>query len=448
VLALNKYISDFTDAVCKQIKYKKIHQDISIEIQGHIHELMEEYIESGMNAEEAAQKATQQMGSPIEIGKKLNKTHKPKTEWSIILLIGALVLISGLVLISAIGDQTSLLSMNQFYKSYLVYTVIGIGICIAGYFIDITIIEKYSLHIFVATLVILFLSMWLPNRINGTHAIYFGHFTIMPVTILWPFFLVSFAGLLVKWVNGNVWNIIKLLGLALAAVLLCLMQPSFAVALLLGFGFMIMITIAIMNKNFVGNRRKFLLSIYGSWVAGISFVFIRITATGYQQARLAAFFNPKSDPLGAGYLGVLFQKVLSGAKFIGKGDYSNLSQGGSNNYFLTTNYVFTYIVSAFGWLAGLGLIFVIALTIIRIFLATKSIRFIYGKYIACSVVIVFTLQSMANILMNLGFFNYSDFPLPIISYGGANFISNMALIGLLLGVYRRKDIKLCESHQI
>lgn len=442
---MNKYISDFSEAVCKQIKYKKIHQDISIEIQGHINELMEEYIERGLNEDEAAQKATEQMGSPIEIGKKLNNTHKPKTEWSIIFLVGALVLISGLVLISAIGDQASLMSMNQFYKSYMVYTIIGIGLCIAGYFIDIKVIEKYSLHIFVITLAILFLSMQLPNRINGTHAIHIGNFTIMPVTILWPIFLVSFAGLLVKWANGSVWNMIKLLGLALAAVLLCLRQPSFAVAMLLGFGFLIMITIAIMNKTFVGNRRNFILSIYGSWVVGIFLLITRIMTLGYQQARLAAFFNPKSDPLGAGYLGVMFQKILSGAKLIGKGDYFNLSQSGSNNYFLTTNYVFTYIVLAFGWVAGLGLIFIIVLTIVRIFLATKSIHYIYGKYIACSVVIVFTLQATANILMNLGFFNYSDFPLPIISYGGTNFISNMALIGVLLGVYRRKDIKICQS---
>jgi len=60
--------------------------------------------------------------------------------------------------------------------------------------------------------------------------------------------------------------------------------------------------------------------------------------------------------------------------------------------------------------------------------------------LAGSIITTFTIQALANILMNLGLFPITGFSLPLVSYGGTNFIMNMVLIGLLLGIYRRKDL--------
>jgi len=50
------------------------------------------------------------------------------------------------------------------------------------------------------------------------------------------------------------------------------------------------------------------------------------------------------------------------------------------------------------------------------------------------------LQALGNILMNMGVFPTVSVSLPFMSYGGTNFVINMALMGLLLGIYRRKDL--------
>lgn len=447
VLVLNRYISEFLEEVCSQIKYKKIHEDISLEIQGHIYELMDEYMENGMNEDRAVEKAIQQLGNPIEIGKELHKTHKPKTEWSIILLIGFLILISGVVLFSTIKDDNSIVSMNHFYKSYLVYAVIGIIICSSGYFLDVSLIERYSLHIFIATLAVLLICMKLSFKLNGIPSIHFGLFIIRPVTMVLPLLLISFCGLLTKWATGSVKDMIKLVALATMAVVLCIIQPSSAIAFLLFCGFTIMITIAIVNKTFIGNRKPFLLTIYGSITMGIFLLLIRVLSVDYMRHRLLAFFNPKSDPLGAGFLIIQYKKMLSGAKFIGKSDnYSLVHKWSGNALFpgLTDNYVFTYIVTAFGWIAGACLILIIALIITRMFIVTRNIRYTYGKYVAISIVAIFSLQVILNIFMNIGLFPSLDISFPLISYGGINFIINMALFGLLLGIYRRKDIRVHE----
>lgn len=88
---LNKYVSDFIDMVLVQIKFKKAHSAISEELNSHICELAEGYMEGGLEEEKAFCKAVVQMGDPSEIGKRLHKTHKPKPEWSIIALLAAIV---------------------------------------------------------------------------------------------------------------------------------------------------------------------------------------------------------------------------------------------------------------------------------------------------------------------------------------------------------------------
>lgn len=45
-----------------------------------------------------------------------------------------------------------------------------------------------------------------------------------------------------------------------------------------------------------------------------------------------------------------------------------------------------------------------------------------------------------NIGMNIGVMPITGIPLPFISYGGSNLIANMAGIGLVLNVTRRKPI--------
>ncbi len=442
---MNKYISEFLRQVCHQIKYKKIHRDISKELLGHIDEIKDEYIENGMTEEEAIKRAVKQMGNPIDIGKDLNKTHKPKTEWSIVLLITMMILVGGGVLISIARDTASSISMSQFLKSYLVYTFLGIMICLACYFSDYTKLEKYSLHIFVATIIFLFIGKWFSNTINGIPYIVIGPISFRPVSTAIPLFLISFPGLLTRWKIDNAKDMLKLFVLTVLAIYMCLMQPSLVSAMLLGCGFLSIFTIAMMNKKFKGKRKKLFFLIYGSAIGGLGLIlFLRIIHSPYILKRLYSFFNPKQDPLGQGYIYLTMQKILSGARLFGKGDGLYINHQSIGGKFalpmINSEFVFTYIVSAFGWIAGIVVILISLLTILRMFLAIERIYSTYGKYVAASIVTVFSLQIIGNILMNLGIFPLMGISLPLISYGGSDCITNMALIGFMLGIYRRKDL--------
>ena len=80
-------IKNFLNKVCEQIKYEPAKKGISEELELHIQEIKEEYINEGISEIEAEEKAVSHMGEAEDIGRKLNKVHKPKLDWKLLILI-------------------------------------------------------------------------------------------------------------------------------------------------------------------------------------------------------------------------------------------------------------------------------------------------------------------------------------------------------------------------
>lgn len=60
----------------KPIKYKKLQGRIYFELSNHIDDMFCDFIDDGMNEEDATQKFLNEMGSPEELGEELKKAHK------------------------------------------------------------------------------------------------------------------------------------------------------------------------------------------------------------------------------------------------------------------------------------------------------------------------------------------------------------------------------------
>ena len=84
-------IKCFLNNVCKEIKYKPARKDISEELEVHIQEIKKDYISDGMNEKEAEEKAVSQMGKAEDIGRQLNRIHKPHLDWKLLILIVGIV---------------------------------------------------------------------------------------------------------------------------------------------------------------------------------------------------------------------------------------------------------------------------------------------------------------------------------------------------------------------
>lgn len=73
-------ISDFCNIVCNQIRWKKTHKTVFGEIENHLIEQRDEYINSGYTEADATDKAINDFGDATYIGTELDRIHRPKNQ--------------------------------------------------------------------------------------------------------------------------------------------------------------------------------------------------------------------------------------------------------------------------------------------------------------------------------------------------------------------------------
>ena len=105
-----------------------------------------------------------------------------------------------------------------------------------------------------------------------------------------------------------------------------------------------------------------------------------------------------------------------------------------------TNFVFVSLTYHYGWLLAGVLVFILSLFAVRIIAIAYKIKDPYGKLLLTGVAALYTLQFVSNIGMTLGYFPMTSMSLPFISYGLMPILLNAFLIGMVLSVYRRKDL--------
>lgn len=76
----------------------------------------------------------------------------------------------------------------------------------------------------------------------------------------------------------------------------------------------------------------------------------------------------------------------------------------------------------------------------KFILNAKNIKDKYGKFLIIGMGSLYIVQSIMSVLMNVNLAVRADVNLPLVSYGEVYFIANMLGIGLVLSVYKRKDI--------
>ena len=75
----------YLQTVLEQIRCKKAHELIRQEMEVHLEEQICDYMAEGMTREEATEAAVKDMGDPVETGVELDRIHRPKIEWQIVI---------------------------------------------------------------------------------------------------------------------------------------------------------------------------------------------------------------------------------------------------------------------------------------------------------------------------------------------------------------------------
>ena len=445
-------VKDFLNTVCQEIKYKPVRDGIAEELKAHIQDIKEDYIDKGIDEQQAEENAVLQMGSAEEIGKRLNKIHRPKLDWKLLIL---LVILIGFGILVAVLKQPI---MNDYYiGKTLLYIIIGIAIGIGIYFFDYKKIKKYSNVIYIFATIIMILPLLFRGIINGVAYLKILNIAIYTPTITLPLYLISFIGFIVNYNKDNNFNInilnrelkinkdfIKIAILSILSLFFMITVPSLANATILAVSYTIILTTKFIQEN---NIKK-LIIMYGSIFIISALAIICIMASPHSFKRILVSFNPELDPTGSGWVGMLQKEVLDNTKFIGEAETEILSD--KDNYVINTEseYTFIYLLGKTGILVTSVLVLTIILMSIKLIINAKNINEKYGKFLIIGLSTLFILQSFANVLMNVNMWIQSNVNLPFISYGGVSFIINTINIAIILSVYKRKDIYQYEEKEL
>ena len=439
-------IKNFLDKVCGEIKYRPVRKGICEELKSHIQEIKEEYTNKGIPENEAEEKAVFQMGVPEEIGRKLNKIHKPKLDWKLLLLM---VILMGFGVFVAILKQPI---MNENYiGSTIIYMTIGVILSIGIYFFDYKLLKKYSTTIYIIASILMILPIiqfgFIPR---GVYNIRLFGIIISPSTIALPLYLVSFIGLIFNYNKTNNFNMtilnkeivinkdmIKIIVCSVISLILMEYISSITNSIILGIVYLIISTVKIIqNKK---NRIKNLIILYVIPVFIGLMLILTLVKSPYRLERIVSSFNPEIDPESSGYVGMLQKEILENAKIIGEADTMAISSNQSIIN-LESNYTFIYILGRTGILVAGLLVCTIILTSIKLIINAKNIKEQYGKFLIIGLSSLYILQSFATILMNVNMGVQTNVNLPFVTYGGVYFIVSILSIAIIFSVYRRKDI--------
>jgi len=435
---MNNRIKTFLDDVCIHINCKAVHSDIREELTQHINDLKDEYIKQGYDEEKALESAVLAMGNCDEIGIRLNKQHKPQAEWSLLVLT---------FLIAAFGCAIIYVSSNfdkqaVHFSRYLFYAVIGIGAMLSLYFFDYTKLKKYAFPMYISAMSLLIITSFIGVSVNGAKRwIVIGPFSISSASFASVLFIISFIGFLEKYKGEKVLGIVKLIGLGFISFLPIMAQPNLSVVFIMTITYAIVLFKAISKNHFSGNKKIQLLSLSGLGLAGVLVSVFFVFSTKYRIARIfGAFSRGQHDPGGSGWQQVMVDKWLFSSKLFGR--TSEIAEGSLEFTLpgLTSDYVLVNIIASFGWIVGIALVLIISIFIIRLFVTTKKVKSGFGYYLSLSACTLISAQFIISILLNFNLFRFIGVDMPFVSYGGSGYIVCMALVGIILSVWRRNNL--------
>ena len=345
-------------------------------------------------------------------------------DWSLYLVPLILSIVGIVIIFSVIYTTKPTLVISQ-----IIYLILGVGVAIFLTFLDYRILRGVSFFLYLAVLALLIIVLLFGSRTFGSNRwIDLGFFQLQPSEIGKLIILLFLARVFTETEEFKTKEILLILAIVGLPIVLILFQPDFGTAIIVFLELIILL--------FFSNIRKIILVAILAGVmvfAPIGWHFLQT----YQKERIYTFINPAQDPYGSGY-NVQQAKITVGSgglwgQGIGKGTQIQLN-------FLPvahTDFIFASTAEALGFIGSSILIILLIFLCFRVITISRLSKDSFGFYFAIGWGMILLFQVVINVGMNLGIMPVTGIPLPFVSSGGSQMITNMAAIGILQSIYLR-----------
>ncbi|MCU7662368.1 FtsW/RodA/SpoVE family cell cycle protein [Bacillus thuringiensis] len=409
---MNKKGEHFLKEVTNHIKSKEAKDLVATELDFHLKQAKNMWVEKGLSEEVAEDKAVEQMGSPIKLGQELNKLHKPKVDW---FLIGLLVAAMGLGFLPVLALGHADLLMNK-----VIFVILGVTTAIGMMLFDYRKLERLGwLFYTIGVLILLAIKCFPTISVNGEALIKIGPIKIDCLMTI-PFFFLAWA----SFFNNSRLKFIHLFMLYVFSLYLFL-----TTSIMVPIYIYITMVFVMLWWSKLGKKTAWLITILPIFLFIIRDLFSWSAVKEYRIARVLGMLNPEHD---LWYLRL--KEAMSSAGWFGT--YGNIKSIPAAH----TDFVFASLTYYYGYVLALVLVIILSLFAVRIMNIAYKINDGYGKLLLVGGVTLFVIHFICNVGMILGLLPRASISLPFISYGLTPTVFHTLLMGIVLSVYRRKDI--------
>ncbi|MED2866468.1 FtsW/RodA/SpoVE family cell cycle protein [Bacillus thuringiensis] len=409
---MNKKGEHFLKEVTNHIKSKEAKDLVATELDFHLKQAKNMWVEKGLSEEVAEDKAVEQMGSPIKLGQELNKLHKPKVDW---FLIGLLVAAMGLGFLPVLAFGHADLLMNK-----VIFVILGVTTAIGMMLFDYRKLERLGwLFYTIGVLILLAIKCFPTISVNGEALIKIGPIKIDCLMTI-PFFFLAWA----SFFNNSRLKFIHLFMLYVFSLYLFL-----TTSIMVPIYIYITMVFVMLWWSKLGKKTAWLITILPIFLFIIRDLFSWSAVKEYRIARVLGFLNPEHD---LWYLRL--KEAMSSAGWFGT--YGNIKSIPAAH----TDFVFASLTYYYGYVLALVLVIILSLFAVRIMNIAYKINDGYGKLLLVGGVTLFVIHFICNVGMILGLLPRASISLPFISYGLTPTVFHALLMGIVLSVYRRKDM--------
>jgi cell division protein FtsW (lipid II flippase) len=317
---------------------------------------------------------------------------------------------------------------HTLFPLYFIYIILALILFWFFSQIGYEVISLFSTHLYVISIFFLVLTLVIGRVTHNTiRWIPIGSFTLQPSELVRPFLLIFFANYLTKE-KVTMGRFLKAVGLIILPAILILVQPSFSVSVLALVGFLGVLIASDFNKKYL------LIGLAGLLV--LIPIFWQIMAP-YQRQRLVTFFEPTSDPLGAGYNSIQSVVAAGDGELMGRGLGHGIQTQLSFLPEKQTDFVFAAVAEEMGFV---GATLMLVATFVILFRLTKfmenSVSPSARAYLS-GFFLTYVIQVFVHVGMNMGIFPVTGLPFPLVSAGGSSLLATMMGLGIALGACKK-----------
>lgn len=160
----------------------------------------------------------------------------------------------------------------------------------------------------------------------------------------------------------------------------------------------------------------------------------------FRLQRILSFLDPAKYPLSGGY------QILNSEQAIGSGGMTGIGlfiPGSLSQLNFVpedwTDFIFATVGEAVGFIGCFVIVLIYLATLLRMLYLARFTYDKFGRMIIIGVMSMLFIHVFQNIAMTIGLMPITGIPLPFISYGGSNLLTNVAGFSLVLNVVKNRS---------